>query len=128
MSLPRSVTRASQSPIEMFDPATGVCSPWPSELSDKNGSRWRQKSGGKPVYAVPLRCYCGDASGNKPKKWNKHNSWLFTLAALPRREASGDSNVRFLCVSNLAPPLEMLDGIADQIQYVLFIAAVLHAI
>ncbi|TEB12900.1 hypothetical protein FA13DRAFT_1637230, partial [Coprinellus micaceus] len=79
---------------------------------------WRVKSGGAPVVALPLWMYCDDTSGNKSKKWNKHNSWLFTLAGLPRREVMKESNVHFLATSNLAPPLEMLDGIVDQIKCV----------
>ncbi|KAJ7232926.1 hypothetical protein C8J57DRAFT_1250282 [Mycena rebaudengoi] len=40
--------------------------------------------------------YCDDTSGNLSKKWNEHNSFLFTPAALP---------------------LEMLDGILDQLDH-----------
>ncbi|TEB22117.1 hypothetical protein FA13DRAFT_1716361 [Coprinellus micaceus] len=62
--------------------------------------------------------HCDDTSVNKLKKWNKHNNWLFTLARLPRREVMKGSNVHFLATSDLAPPLEMLDGIVDWIQCV----------
>ncbi|KAF9070032.1 hypothetical protein BDP27DRAFT_1420468 [Rhodocollybia butyracea] len=53
--------------------------------------------------------------GNVSKRWNKHNSFLFTPAGLPREESSKEYNIHFLSTSNTAPPLEMLDGIADQI-------------
>ncbi|TEB36454.1 hypothetical protein FA13DRAFT_1600926, partial [Coprinellus micaceus] len=97
---------------------TGTVEPWPERYSTKDGNPWRVKSGGAPVVALPLWMYCDDTSGNKSKKWNKHNSWLFTLAGLPRREVMKESNVHFLATSNLAPPLEMLDGIVDQIKCV----------
>ncbi|KAH9950722.1 hypothetical protein B0H21DRAFT_776436 [Amylocystis lapponica] len=46
---------------------------------------------------------------NASKKWNKHNSILFTLAGLPRRLAQLTYNIHFLSTSNLAPPLEMIE-------------------
>uniref|UniRef100_A0A0W0FN34 Uncharacterized protein n=1 Tax=Moniliophthora roreri TaxID=221103 RepID=A0A0W0FN34_MONRR len=39
-----------------------------------------------------------------------------TAAGLPCSEASKECNIHFLCTLNTAPPLEMLDGIADQIE------------
>ncbi|KAJ3858394.1 hypothetical protein EV359DRAFT_69043 [Lentinula novae-zelandiae] len=39
-----------------------------------------------------------------------------TTAGLDRTESSKEYNVHFLATSNTAPPLEMLDGIADQLQ------------
>ncbi|KAJ6563200.1 hypothetical protein B0H10DRAFT_1843918 [Mycena sp. CBHHK59/15] len=53
------------------------------------------------------------------QKWNKHNSFLFTAAGLPRQYVHRESNIHFLSTSNIAPPLEMLDGIVDQLQCVL---------
>ncbi|PBK83841.1 hypothetical protein ARMGADRAFT_1048371 [Armillaria gallica] len=47
--------------------------------------------------------------------WNKHNSFLFTPAGLSCAEGQKEYNVHFLSTSNLALPLEMLDGIADQL-------------
>ncbi|KAJ3926330.1 MAG: hypothetical protein NXY57DRAFT_979096 [Lentinula lateritia] len=75
------------------------------------GNRWRSKSNGKRVLAFPIWLYCDDTSGNVSKKWNKHNSFLFTAAGLPRHLANKESNIHFLSTSNTAPPLEMLDGI-----------------
>jgi len=60
--------------------------------------------------------YCDDTSGNLSKKWNKHNSFLFTPAGLPRYMVHRQSNIHFLSTSNIAPPLEMLDGIAEQLE------------
>jgi len=82
------------------------------------GNRWRAKAQGKHVAALPLWMYCDDTSGNVSKKWNEHNSFLFTLAGLSGHETSKEFNIHFLCTSNLAPPLEMLDGVIDQLEYV----------
>jgi len=59
--------------------------------------------------------YCDDMSGNQSKKWNEHNSFLFTLAGLPWEHIAKEYNIHFLCTSNLVPPLEMMDGVVDQI-------------
>lgn len=80
------------------------------------GNRWRQLSKGHRTLFLPMMTYCDDTSGNQSKKWNEHNSFLFTLAGLPREEASKEYNIHFLCTSNLAPPLEMMDGVVQQIE------------
>ncbi|RPD56808.1 hypothetical protein L226DRAFT_513548 [Lentinus tigrinus ALCF2SS1-7] len=68
------------------------------------------------VVAFPMWLYCDDTSGNMSKKWNKHNSWLFTAAGLPRELAQQEANVHFLSTSNTAPPLEMLHGIVGDLE------------
>ncbi|KZT18999.1 hypothetical protein NEOLEDRAFT_1048020, partial [Neolentinus lepideus HHB14362 ss-1] len=80
------------------------------------GNQWRSKAGGHHVVAFPIWLYCDDTSGNQSKKWNKHNSFLFTAAGLPRRFVHREFNIHFLATSNIAPPLEMLDGIVDQLK------------
>jgi hypothetical protein len=80
------------------------------------GNRWRVLAKGHRTLALPLWLYCDDTSGNTSKKWNEHNSFLFTLAGLPREHASKEYNVHFLCTSNLAPPLEMMEGVVSQIE------------
>jgi hypothetical protein len=93
----------------------GSCSPW--HCSDPNqGNRWHRAAKGRRVVAFPIWLYCDDTSGNQSKKWNKHNSFLFTATGLPRRLVHRESNIHFLCTSNLAPPLEMLDGIAGHLE------------
>ncbi|KAJ3832690.1 hypothetical protein F5878DRAFT_547794, partial [Lentinula raphanica] len=82
------------------------------------GNPWRQHANGAQVLSYPIWLYCDDTSGNTSKRWNEHNSFLFTSAGLDRSESSKEYNVHFLSTSNTAPPLEMLDGIADQLQYV----------
>ena len=90
----------------------GEILPW--DLPVRND--WRVKAGGKRVLGVPLWLYCDDTSGNTSKKWNKHNSFLFTAAGLPREEVQKEYNIHFLSTSNIAPPLEMLDGIVEQLE------------
>ncbi|KAJ7736951.1 hypothetical protein DFH07DRAFT_842427, partial [Mycena maculata] len=68
------------------------------------------------VVAFPVWLYCDDTSGNTSKRWNKHNSFLFTAAGLPRKYVHLESNIHFLSTSNIAPPLEMLDGIIEQLE------------
>ncbi|KAJ3767096.1 hypothetical protein FB446DRAFT_822496, partial [Lentinula raphanica] len=80
------------------------------------GNRWRKLAEGHRVVSFPIWMYCDDTSGNVSKKWNEHNSFLFTAAGLPREESSKEYNVHFLCTSNTARPLEMLDGIIDQLE------------
>jgi len=84
------------------------------------GNWWRHQAKGKCVLSLPLWLYCDDTSGNQSKKWNEHNSFLFTLAGLPGSETSKEYNIHFICTSNLAPPLEMLDGVVQQIEYIFF--------
>lgn len=60
--------------------------------------------------------YCDDTSGNRSKKWDKHNSFLFAAASLPADQMHLEYNIHFLSTSNIAPPLEMLEGIADKME------------
>ena len=91
--------------------------PW-TRTDPREGNRWRSRAKGCRVLAFPLWMYCDDVSGNRSKKWNKHNSFLFTPAGLPRSEVHKEYNVHFLATSNIAPPLEMLDGIVEQLEWV----------
>ncbi|KAJ7147561.1 hypothetical protein C8R43DRAFT_889965, partial [Mycena crocata] len=80
------------------------------------GNSWRAKANGSRVVAFPMWMYCDDTSGNVSKKWNEHNSFLMTPAGLPREQSQKEYNIHFLCTSNLARPLEMLDGIVEQLE------------
>jgi hypothetical protein len=91
--------------------------PWTKTEASK-GNRWRKQADGHRVVAFPVWLYCDDTSGNTSKRWNKHNSFLFTAAGLPRQYVHLESNIHFLSTSNIAPPLEMLDGIVEQLKYV----------
>ncbi|KAJ7761855.1 hypothetical protein B0H14DRAFT_2249662, partial [Mycena olivaceomarginata] len=57
---------------------------------------------GRRVHSAPLWIYCDDTSGNVSKKWNKHNSILFTLPGLPRALTQMLYNIHFIATSNLA--------------------------
>lgn len=98
----------------------GGISPW-IHTDPKLGNRWRHLARGHRVVAFPFWLYCDDTSGNLSKKWNKHNSFLFTAAGLPRHLVHREYNIHFLATSNLAPPLEMLDGIVEQLRYAGFV-------
>ncbi|KAI0363137.1 hypothetical protein BV20DRAFT_958926, partial [Pilatotrama ljubarskyi] len=89
--------------------------PW-TYTDPHSGNPWRLRARGHRVVSLLMWMYCDDTSGNMSKKWNKHNSWLFTLAGLPRALAHQESNVHFLATSNIAPPLEMLHGIVGQLE------------
>lgn len=80
------------------------------------GNPWRVRAKGARVYSFTIWLYCDDTSGNLSKRWNKHNSFLFTPAGLPRAAVHQEYNVHFLCTSNTAPPLEMLDGFVNQLE------------
>ncbi|KIK56084.1 hypothetical protein GYMLUDRAFT_76242 [Collybiopsis luxurians FD-317 M1] len=94
---------------------TGGFLPW-RYTDPSKGNPWREKARGHRVCAFPIWLYCDDTSGNKSKKWNKHNSFLFTPAGLDCKEAHLQYHVHFLSTSNIAPPLEMLDGIVEQLE------------
>ena len=95
--------------------------PW-TRTDPREGNRWRSRAKGCRVLAFPLWMYCDDVSGNRSKKWNKHNSFLMTPAGLPHRMSQQEFNVHFLCTSNTASVPEMLDGVVDQIECVVFSA------
>ncbi|KZP32183.1 hypothetical protein FIBSPDRAFT_1020441 [Athelia psychrophila] len=97
----------------LLSPA-GQLEPW-VKTNPLEGNRWRTIARGHRVMAFPIWLYCDDTSGNLSKRWNKHNSFLFTAAGLTHNMAHYEYFVHFLCTSNLAPPLEMLDGIVDEI-------------
>ncbi|KAJ7842057.1 hypothetical protein B0H13DRAFT_1909984 [Mycena leptocephala] len=100
---------------DILDPITGIIVEW--DLTDPAvGNPWRERAEGSRVYSFPLWLYCDDTSGNLSKKWNEHNSFLFTPAGLPREQSQKEFNIHFLSTSNIAPPLEMLDGILDQLE------------
>jgi len=45
---------------------------------------------------------CDDTSGNKSKKWSKHNSFLFTFACLDAGHAHLLYNIHSLSTSDIA--------------------------
>lgn len=102
---------------ELYDHERQALRAW--TLTDpKNGNRWRTTGMGYRVVSFPIWLYCDDTSGNTSKKWNAHNSFLFTPAGLPLSESQKEYHVQFLCTSNIAAPLEMLDGVLEQLRCV----------
>ncbi|KAI6028105.1 hypothetical protein EDC04DRAFT_2869165 [Pisolithus marmoratus] len=81
------------------------------------GNRWRMWAQGHHILSYMIWLYCDDTSGNMSTKWNNHNSFLFTAARLPCVMVHKGSGIHFLATSNIDPPLEMLDGIVDQLEH-----------
>jgi hypothetical protein len=102
----------------MLEANAAIIVPW-TRTDPDIGNRWRVIAGGARVYSFPIWLYCDNVSGNQSKKWNKHYSFLFSAAGLPRVLFQHEYNVHFLCTSNIAAPLEMMDGIVSQLEYVL---------
>ncbi|OSD04147.1 hypothetical protein PYCCODRAFT_1364884 [Trametes coccinea BRFM310] len=104
-------------PSQILDASDSESPPSPWSITDPTiGNPWRQRAQGHRVASFPLWMYCDDTSGNLSKKWNEHNSVLMTPAGLPHAHSQKEYNIHFLTTSNLAPPLEMLDGVIDQLQ------------
>lgn len=99
---------------------TGATAEW-TLTNPVIGNQWRALAKGHRAVSFAMWLYCDDTSGNLSKKWNAHNSFLFTAAGLPRVEVQKEYNVHFLSTSNLAPPLEMLDGVVEQLAFVSFL-------
>ncbi|KAJ3242554.1 hypothetical protein HDU77_010733 [Chytriomyces hyalinus] len=70
------------------------------------GSPLRIKADGRQVFSVPLTLFNDDTSGNVSKKWNKYESWLFTLAGLPFKATQQQENINFICTAKDASAIE----------------------
>ncbi|KAG1740436.1 uncharacterized protein EDB91DRAFT_1282289 [Suillus paluster] len=105
-------TNTSVDILSDFCDPTGYIKPWAEPLTNP----WRLKANGHRVVAYPVLLYCDDTSGNQSKKWNEHNTFLMNAAGLPREHMQWEHNLSFICTSNIAPPLEMLEGIVEQIE------------
>ncbi|KAI6147878.1 hypothetical protein BKA82DRAFT_4329899 [Pisolithus tinctorius] len=101
--------------IENSHQAGLLLEPW-TLTNPHEGNHWHVLANGAYVYGFPIWLYCDDTSGNVSKHWNKHHSFLFTPAGLPHAAVHQEYNVHFLCTSNVAPPLEMLDGFVNQLE------------
>ena len=100
-----------------FDPHWNTHSAW-KFTNPVLGNQWRELAKGHRTLCFPIWLYCDDTSGNLSKKWNEHNSFLFMPAGHPRSESQKEYNIHFLSTSNIAPPLEMMDGTVDQLKLV----------
>ncbi|KAI5982794.1 hypothetical protein F5J12DRAFT_908172 [Pisolithus orientalis] len=101
--------------IENSHQAGLLLEPW-TLINPHEGNHWHVLANGAYVYGFPIWLHCDDTSGNVSKCWNKHHSFLFTPAGLPHAAVHQEYNVHFLCTSNVAPPLEMLDGFVNQLE------------
>ncbi|KAJ3381514.1 hypothetical protein HDU80_001815, partial [Chytriomyces hyalinus] len=72
----------------------------------QSGSPLRIKADGRQVFSVPLTLFNDDTSGNVSKKWNKYESWLFTLAGLPFKATQQQENINFICTAKDASAIE----------------------
>ena len=123
LSLRKQLTSLLISPAAgIFESAASAAhiapTPW-TRTEPHIGNRWRTLANGARVKAAPIWLYCDDTSGNQSKKWNKHNSLLFTLASLPPNLSQLLYNIHFLATSNLAPPLEMIEYLVKTLRYVI---------
>ncbi|KAG9080550.1 hypothetical protein FRC06_006451, partial [Ceratobasidium sp. 370] len=66
---------------------------------------------GRPIYSVPFIVFVDDVSGNKSKQWNKHWCCYVSNAALPQEQMNRHRNIRFMCTTQHASPMEMMSGI-----------------
>lgn len=98
--------------------SNGIVDPIWTYTTEEAGyeNRWRKLANGRRVFSVPIWLFCDDTSGNVSKRWNEHNSFLFTLAGLPRHLTLLEYMVHFICTSNSAAVLEMLDGVVEQLE------------
>ncbi|KAG2030384.1 hypothetical protein BDR03DRAFT_994964 [Suillus americanus] len=81
-----------------------LCMPFRSDCCDPTGciklwvepmtNPWRLKANGHRVVAYPVLLYCDDTSEHMQREYN----------------------LSFICTSNIAPPLEMLEGIVEQLE------------
>ncbi|KAG8784047.1 hypothetical protein FRC12_019015 [Ceratobasidium sp. 428] len=60
-------------------------------------NRLRAVAAGRPIYSVPFIVFVDDVSGNQ----------------IPREDFNRRKNIRFMCTSQHASPMEMLDGICS---------------
>ena len=69
-----------------------------------------------PVVVIPIILFTDDSSGNKSKKWNKFDSWSFTVASLPKEDITKLDNINFICCSNQVSAIDMIPEIARQLK------------
>ncbi|KAF9064966.1 hypothetical protein BDP27DRAFT_1425263 [Rhodocollybia butyracea] len=76
------------------------------------GNPWRGRANGAQCLSFPIWLYCDDTSGNTSKRWNEHNSYLFTPAGLEREESSKEYNVHRAGSSYLKTLLTLTNGVS----------------
>ncbi|KAI6021802.1 hypothetical protein BKA83DRAFT_4055361 [Pisolithus microcarpus] len=84
-------------------------------LASLSPNVWREKSGGRMVYNVPLIIFMDDVSGNISKQWNKHHVIYMSNANLPREMLEQEFYVRFVTSSPHAAPMELMHAMKESI-------------
>ena len=78
----------------------------------------RAVAGLRPVYSIPIILFMDDVSGNETNVWNKHISAYISNAAITREALNLEYSVRFVLTSKHATPSELMDGIREDLEYV----------
>lgn len=76
----------------------------------------RVEANGLRFLSVPLAIQMDDLSGARSKKWNPHYAVQFTNAALPRSIRHEESAIRVFTVGHRAKPLELAEGLAQDLK------------
>ncbi|KAJ1555108.1 hypothetical protein HK096_008907 [Nowakowskiella sp. JEL0078] len=74
------------------------------------------KAAGALVMIFPIALFTDDMSGNRSKKWNCHESWLWSPACIPIHEAQRPYNIHFVCTSNRSSSLEIAPALMKELQ------------
>ena len=74
-----------------------------------------KKAKGLPVFTVPITLYSDDTSGNRSKKWNKFDVWVFLLAGFPRTENARMKNLRLMSASSHVCAKNMAEAIVTDL-------------
>ncbi|KIK24423.1 hypothetical protein PISMIDRAFT_98570, partial [Pisolithus microcarpus 441] len=84
-------------------------------LASLSPNVWREKSGGRMVYNVPLIIFMDNVSGNISKQWNKHHVIYMSNANLPREMLEQEFYVWFVTSSPHAAPMELMHAMKESI-------------
>ena len=72
------------------------------------------------VYTVPLIIFMDDVLANISKQWNKHHVVYMSNALLPQEMLEKEFTIHFVMRSPYTSPMELMRGIKDSIEYVVF--------
>ncbi|KAI6017560.1 hypothetical protein BKA83DRAFT_4015195, partial [Pisolithus microcarpus] len=84
-------------------------------LASLSPNVWREKSGGRMVYNVPLIIFMDNVSGNISKQWNKHHVIYMSNANLPCEMLEQEFYVWFVTSSPHAAPMELMHAMKESI-------------
>ncbi|KAI7865278.1 hypothetical protein BDF14DRAFT_1691203, partial [Spinellus fusiger] len=69
-----------------------------------------------PVKVVSLNLFLDDTSGNTTKKWNKFESCVMSLAAMPFKKQCKVESMFFICTSNKLSISNMLPELVKNLE------------